>query len=312
MEERAMKRFGSWLGLFMKDERGGILVFVAVIIVVLLGLSALAVDAGLLYQTRRQMVNAADAAALAGAQELYYDSNWSNVETYTENYAIANFDCDDALVEQVGNNGVKVTTVKNVDYLFARFLGLTDSDVSATATAMTYPKDFLEGLIPIGIPPYDYVAGEIFNLVNVANHEVFGPGNWGYVDLDAHPGGGVPQIEERIRDGYDEKVYIGQTILTETGNKTAPNKVQSEIQYHIDEKNVLYVPIVDVLENVQTGVDQITILGFAAIILTDLYTDGPGQSGQLVVEGEFQRIIDVGQVEQGAPDYGLNVVKLVE
>ena len=53
------------------DERGITMVVVAVTITALLAVAALAIDGGRLFTARRQTQNAADAAALAGAQALF-------------------------------------------------------------------------------------------------------------------------------------------------------------------------------------------------------------------------------------------------
>jgi len=54
-----------------KDQKGAVLPFVALIMVfVIFGMMAIVVDAGGLYNVRKQMVTAADAAALAGAKEM--------------------------------------------------------------------------------------------------------------------------------------------------------------------------------------------------------------------------------------------------
>lgn len=58
----------------IKNNRGQILVLVAVSLVVLLGFAALAIDIGYFYHTKNQLQGAADAAALAGASELQYGS----------------------------------------------------------------------------------------------------------------------------------------------------------------------------------------------------------------------------------------------
>ena len=55
------------MSLHWKDEKGVTLVFVALIMLVLLGASALAIDVGVLYTARTQCQNAADAGALACA-----------------------------------------------------------------------------------------------------------------------------------------------------------------------------------------------------------------------------------------------------
>ena len=51
------------------DDRGAVLVIVAVIMVALLGIGALVIDLGALYVERRELQNGADAAALAIAQD---------------------------------------------------------------------------------------------------------------------------------------------------------------------------------------------------------------------------------------------------
>ena len=53
-----------------KNNRGQILVLVAISLVVLLGFAALAIDVGYFYHTKNQLQGAADAAALAGAAKL--------------------------------------------------------------------------------------------------------------------------------------------------------------------------------------------------------------------------------------------------
>ncbi len=50
-------------------ERGAVSVLVAILMVVLLGFAALAVDIGVLYAERTQLRNGADAAAIAIAQK---------------------------------------------------------------------------------------------------------------------------------------------------------------------------------------------------------------------------------------------------
>ena len=55
---------------YLREERGSALVLVTVAMVILLGTSALAFDYGRLVLKKRTLANAADAAALAAAQEL--------------------------------------------------------------------------------------------------------------------------------------------------------------------------------------------------------------------------------------------------
>lgn len=56
------------------DQKGAVLVLVAILLIVFVGMAALAIDIGHLYLVRNELQNAADAGALAGAKVLYYDN----------------------------------------------------------------------------------------------------------------------------------------------------------------------------------------------------------------------------------------------
>ena len=57
-----------------KEQRGAVIVLVAVLMVVFIGLAALTIDVSHLYVVRNELQNAADAGALAGARVLYQDA----------------------------------------------------------------------------------------------------------------------------------------------------------------------------------------------------------------------------------------------
>ena len=61
----------------VKDQRGVTAVMVALLMVILIGVAALAVDIGHLLVVRNELQNAADAACLAGARFLYVDGGAS-------------------------------------------------------------------------------------------------------------------------------------------------------------------------------------------------------------------------------------------
>jgi hypothetical protein len=71
------------------EEQGAIAVVVAICLLVLIGAGAFAVDMGNLYWERRQLQNAADAGAMAAAQEIVL-SGTSNPYTVAREYAAAN------------------------------------------------------------------------------------------------------------------------------------------------------------------------------------------------------------------------------
>ena len=123
------------------DQAGQTLILFVFALAALLGFTALATDVGLILHERRQLQNAADAAALAGAQELF-DSPTAAV-AMAQQYAEANgVDLTDptytfqATTPYQGDSGkIEVTVSKQVGFLFGRVLGLDFADVPARAVA---------------------------------------------------------------------------------------------------------------------------------------------------------------------------------
>jgi hypothetical protein len=64
---------GNDLLLWIKEERGATFVVVALLIIVLVGVAALAIDTGHLFVVRNELQNASDAGCLAGGRFLYGD-----------------------------------------------------------------------------------------------------------------------------------------------------------------------------------------------------------------------------------------------
>ena len=153
-----MTRISRLLKSFAKCERGAVLPLVALLIIFLFGMAALTVDAGGLYAARREMVNTADAAALAGAQELIYaqtkNLSTAQVEQYAEDFARDNFHGELKEVEATVTlpSTVKVRTVVEVDYTFGRVLGLTTSEVPAYAVATFNPLVDANHIVPWAVP----------------------------------------------------------------------------------------------------------------------------------------------------------------
>lgn len=119
-----------------KEESGQSLVMVVLLLSVLLGFSALIVDVGLLYSEKAKLQNAADAAALAGAQML---PDQGSAESVAIDYADFNgftISTDDVDVPyDEDDTKIKVGVSGTVPYIFARFLGLLETDVTARAVA---------------------------------------------------------------------------------------------------------------------------------------------------------------------------------
>lgn len=120
----------------LRKEDGQSLVLFALFMLVLLGFAALVIDAGVLFSTRSQLQNAADAAALAGARDL---PSISAAKTSAIYYAGQNgVEGSNTIVTtpyKSDTKKIEVICSKSVTYSFARFLGFTSGNVSARAVA---------------------------------------------------------------------------------------------------------------------------------------------------------------------------------
>lgn len=130
-------------------ERGAIAVLVALLLVVLLGFAALAVDAGLLYSERAQVQNGSDAAALAIAQKCAANTSDPNCSTTSplatdvanknaidglNNVKSINLDLTNRKVTVTGGAQQSGGAANAVSLFFARVMGVNTSNVVTTST----------------------------------------------------------------------------------------------------------------------------------------------------------------------------------
>ncbi|UNY41880.1 hypothetical protein CPT_Momento_050 [Burkholderia phage Momento] len=72
-----------------RNQRGAVAITVALLMSILLGFAALAIDVGYLFVVRNELQNAADAAALAGAPCIYPRAQCSNTKAAVPDWATA-------------------------------------------------------------------------------------------------------------------------------------------------------------------------------------------------------------------------------
>lgn len=112
----------------ISDDSGAVAVIFAIVFLVIVGFSALAVDVGYWYTAKRQLQSAADAAALAGCNELAHQASTTAIEAAANDYATRNFtavlDAAESRVEstEIGADYVKVTAATDAHVFLARWL----------------------------------------------------------------------------------------------------------------------------------------------------------------------------------------------
>lgn len=243
------------------DQSGNILVIVALGMVALMGISALAIDAGMLYLERRNLQNAVDAAALGGAKELPMDklAAENQAEIYAQENGIdlqgaGETEADDLdIAVATDGEAITVTASRDVPLYLARVLNFTSAEVSARAVAKVSPYKGGEGVMPLAIPDesYDMIdEGEEFTLKEADQQETPSPG-WfyyffgdGFEDPDDPQGSGASRIKEWIEeDGYPGDAIRGNVFREANGNMSSISEALED-RVEQEENNVI-VPIIE-------------------------------------------------------------------
>ena len=220
----------GWLPSARSDD-GVSAVIVAIVIVVMLGFSALVIDLGSLYRERRSLQTAADAAALAAVQEL--PDSTSAATAKAKSYASLNAPEATNVTVTFSSHFAHDDTVRVVlnqpkaDVFFARIWGTTSAQVGAKAAArITSPVAYEEGVVPIGVIPegghecvpsaYGYGWDQQVTIKEGGGSG--STGNYGWVDLGS--GGGASKVGDYIANNLGSG-SLNETVKTVTGNKTS-------------------------------------------------------------------------------------------
>jgi Flp pilus assembly protein TadG len=230
-----------------RDESGMTYVFIGLSMMAFIGASMLAIDVGMLMTARSQAQNSADAGALAGATALVYD-NWddrtpsgpavtSAIGAATANSVMgANVSVTAPDVEfptdPAGQpNRVKVTVYRKasrgnpVSTLIAKYFGMAQVDIAATATAEAADANAMTCVKPFTIPdkwtekqtpPWD--GSDTYDAFNnkgvpLANPDIYIPAN--------QPG----------YTGYNQESERGQRLIIRAGTG---NNITVSFYFSID------------------------------------------------------------------------------
>lgn len=145
------------------EDSGAIAVLFALSLVVLIGLAALAVDVGYWYASKRQLQTAADAAALAGAQDLAKGKTNAEIWASADDYAHRNFNTPLASARcsvvppspggysDIGDDFVKVTVSTNASAFLSRVLNRGSTLIQAQSIARVGWLAGAVGPVPWGL-----------------------------------------------------------------------------------------------------------------------------------------------------------------
>ena len=231
------------------SESGQVLIMFVLLLPVLLGMTALAIDLGSYSANRRDLQNDADAIALAAAQEL---PNSSAAESAAEEWAELNgIDPSLMTVSITGISGsgarkVTVSIAREHPFTFAGVLGISNSEVGARAVAVKTSYGGGGNVVPWAVRESIVDAsgnGQLITMKYDANN--VNNGNFGAIRID---GSGSNVYEEAIKYGATSVVCAvttpgcdesetapqcdGAECTPETGNMTGATR--DGVDYRIE------------------------------------------------------------------------------
>jgi Flp pilus assembly protein TadG len=303
----------------VRNESGQAVVFVVVALSTLVAMVSLVVDGGSWVRTQRQVQTAADAAALAGAQDI---PNQATAQTSAINYAQQNFAGIAAPTVTFPSAGeIDVVAEKPVSGIILSALNAT---ARAHARAQVSVPLFMKNVAPVAVKNtvacavtnpgcYGQTVTLTFDESQVASSTI------GLINLSCHStdstacgsssGIGGSQLKDWIDNGYHDALPANQWYGVKTGETVGPVK-----QGFTDKVGVpLFFPVFDQTAN--SGSNYFFhIIGWAAFVI-DPNGIVWGPQGRTLT-GHFTTFtatdLAAGDPISGATDFGVHVITLTQ
>jgi Putative Flp pilus-assembly TadE/G-like len=304
----------------IRSEAGQALFFVVFILASLLGISALVVDVGSWYRADRNIQTAADAAALAGAQEL--PLNQSGAQTIAKQYAQANYAGIPTPDVTFPNSAtIHVKAKADTPGIFAPVLNSAFKIVTvhAEAEAQVSAPDKLKNVAPIAI--YKDYACIVTNPSCFGQKVVLGfdddnpydptKSKFGLLDLDRDGSAGTGDMKNWLTKGYPDYLSIDTIYPPANGEKNGiSNELQDVVKANkTGDNRVLLFPVYDTASS-----SGYHVIGWAAFVITDI---GKWAGKEHILTGHFVTFIATdlaagNPITDPSKDFGVHVITLTQ
>jgi putative Flp pilus-assembly TadE/G-like protein len=303
-------------------ERGAVAVIVGIVITVLFGFAGLAVDLGNLWESRRHLVTATDAAALAAAQAYGMGDNGcgSFDDDYVGfNYADASVTGCTATGLRTSRGSVTVAAEAPVDFKFAEVLDVVDPEVRSGTTAGWFIPSGMPWLRPFALckdhpavkawiaSPWGKSEPVHVTYSKNANDDCGdASGNWGVLDFDGGSNG-TGDTREWTENGYREVVHIGDEIVGDPG--AFSEGISTGLDALIAGGGLISIPLFDSV-TASGNSSSFHIYGFISAEVLGYRTTG--QPDDRYLEIRFLRMVVSGECCATGPDTGTFAVHICD
>jgi hypothetical protein len=299
-----------------RSERAQSLVVTLLFMTVLVGMAAAVLDVGSWYRADRKLQANADAAALAGAQELPRDT------VLARNAAVAYADRNDGGVKPndvtfstsvAPNDTIEVLAERPAPGFFAKLFGFSSVQVRAKAVARAGVLDRAKWAAPIGVDwqheKLQCTPQPCWGDLTTLEFDKVGPGAFRLINIDSSHGGTGPQdLGLWLREGLDAWMDKDRWYYSDPGMKPNSSHISSALDFR-DETEMLF-PVYNAVRAQGSGFEYY-VIGWAVFHITDYEIHGSKNS---LLHGWFVDMIweGIGSGSAGDPDFGARAVTLVE
>jgi Putative Flp pilus-assembly TadE/G-like len=300
----------------IRCDSGQAFVLVAVTLTALVGMAALVLDGGSWYQAQRKLQTAADAAALAGAQEL--PTRQSEAQTVALDFAQRNYSGIPAPTVTFPDAGtIDVAATATAPGVFARIYGsaFDEIDISAHAQARVLAPTKLKDVAPLAVHRdracvvtdpscFGQPVTLAFDELDVTKSK------FGLLDLDRDGNAGAGEMKDWLENGYTDHLPIGVEYPDASGDK---NGIKKELEDAADEERVLLFPVFD-----SASATGFHVIGWAAFVIDEVVTwNGDDKPGNHVLTGHFVTFIATdlaagNTLPDPNDDFGVHVITLTK
>jgi len=307
-----------------KEERGQALVLTTIALVMCCGMAALVLDVGNWYRDKRRLQGTADAAALAGAQQL--PTSASGAQSMALNYANRNggdvAGADIVITSAFeANDTIEVDARRTDPGIFSKVIGLTGADITAHAKARVGPPAQALAVAPMVVHCNHPLIQNCnnnhtpqFNVPTTMDFDPMGaPGAFGMLNLNGGSGTvGASTEAQWIQTGFNQYLGLG-LYRSDPGAKFNSNNVQSALTNRLN--TVLLFPVFKTLTGSGQNA-QYDIIGWIGFYLTDFSVHG----NSATLNGYFTTYIAQGILASSSPGsggvpssfFGVKSIQLIE
>ena len=298
-----------WMKKMITGASGNVAVIVTLAMVAMLGATALVTDVGSAYMAKDKLLNALDAGALAGVENIFQGQSAATAAAVS--FVNTNGESVDQVVVNTTADTVDLYRTIRIPLAFAKVLGFSNVTYQAHVQATAGTLVSGTGFVPLGVQEQTFTYGQEYTLSASAGEGE--DGNYGYLALG---GNGACVFGQNLMYGYSGVLHVGDQVDTEPGVMAGP--VANAINYRLQSSGscsfatatencprVMLLPIIS--SGAENGRSLVTIVGFAAFYLDGLQ----GNGGHQEIVGRFMQMVVPGTVGQGM-NFGLYGVKLTQ